>query len=492
MGSVMLNMMQPLTMGMPLVGVRATVNGYTDAMKMMTKYATLRSKLGARISDTKRKEIMKEAFSETIVLPDGTSYRVQFEELADINKSAFHMVDEASLRSAQAAEPGALKYWLLEGTMKPFEKAEWFNRLTMAHAAKHVRKRTNKMNTREDVGRMKDDAADLVQRTQFGSDPVNRPEIFYSKYFENPLARQFLQFPLRQLTGTLLNPGEMGGSALKHIIKAMGYSAIAYEIGKPIGMDLSRGLFVGSIAESVGGDRFLRERDPTGALVTNFAPPALDIVLNGVKAVGSGDIELLGKTLPRLIPGGVGLNRALGIATELPLPPGMQTTHADWGNMKGGQVPIFKDDGRFVGNMDALGVVLKGLGTDMRQLKEPQQLSSFLLTNREQMREYRRQWISAVLGNNIGEAEKVKIEFEKRFKLPLTVSRTQMKNAIKLREQSVVSRVGDTMERASRSAFQKFIPENYFERGPEPQVDSSTARYIWSNIQQGQNPPAAP
>ena len=488
MGSVMLNMLQPITMGMPLVGVGAAMRGYQDSMKMMAGYASDRMKMGARITDSQKMELLEKHFTETIQLADGTTRKVNFADLSDIGLSPFQIVDEASLRSGYKRPAGPAEYWLFEGTMKPFEKAEWFNRLTMAHAAKHVRRRAGKLNTSEDVGRLKDDAATLVQKTQFGSDPVNRPEIFYSKYFENPLARQFLQFPLRQITGTLLNPQEMGGSVLKHIIKAMGYSAIAYETGKNLlDMDVSRGLFVGSVTDLVGGDRFFKERDATGSLAGNIAPPALDILVNATQAVGTGDLELLKETIPRMIPGGVAFSRLVGAAGQVPMAAGLQRQYADWSNMKEGQVPVYKSDGRLIGNMNASSVVLKALGADMRQYKEPQELNKFLLANREQMKEYRRKWISSVLGNNLGEAERIKAEFEGRFKMPLTVSKAQMKNAVKLREQSVVSRVGDTMEKASRTTYQSEIPQNYFERVDSPQVEAETARYIWSTMQ-GQNP----
>ena len=488
LGSVMLNMLQPVTMGMPLVGVGAAMRGYRDSMKMMAGYASDRMKMGARISDSQKAELLEKHFTETIQLADGTTRRVNFAELSDIGLDPFRMVDEASLRSGYKRPKGAAEYWLFEGTMKPFEKAEWFNRVTMAHAAKHVRRRAGKLNTAEDVSRLRDDAAELVQKTQFGSDPINRPEIFYSKYFENPLARQFLQFPLRQITGTLLNPQEMGGSALKHIIKAMGYSAIAYEVGKnALDMDVSRGLFVGSVTDLVGGDRFFTERDPTASFAANIAPPALDILVSGAQAVGTGDLELLKETIPRLIPGGVAFSRLMGATGQVPMAAGLQRQYADWSNMQGNKVPVYKSDGRLVGNMDASSVVLKALGADMRQYKEPQELNKFLLANREQMKDYRRQWISSVLGNNIGEAERVKAEFESRFKMPLTVSKSQMKNAVKLREQSVVSRIGDTMEKASRTAYQGEIPQNYFERVDSPQVEAETARYIWSTMQGQQN-----
>jgi hypothetical protein len=489
MGSVMLNMLQPITMGMPLVGVGATVRAYRDSMRMMAGYASDRVKMGGRITDAQKQDLLNKHFVEDVVLADGTVQKVNYAELADIGVDPFHMVDEASLRSGYKKASGPLEYWLFEGTMKPFEKAEWFNRLTMAHAAKHVRRRAGKLRTYEDVGRLRDDASDLVQRTQFGSDPVNRPEIFYNKYFQNPLARQFLQFPLRQITGTFMNAQDMGGSGLKHIIKAMGYSAIAYETGKNVlDMDLSRGLFVGSIAETFGGDRFFREQDPTGSLTSTLAPPALDIVLNAAQAIGSGDVEFLKEIIPRTIPGGVAVSRVLGAAPSVPGAIGLQRNFADWSNVKEGQVPFYKADGRFLGNMDASSVIFKALGADMRQFKEPQQLSGFMLKNRDQMREYRRNWISNVLSNNIQGAEDVKNEFERRFKLPLTVSKSQLKNAVKLRESSVVARISDTMEVQARKPYREFVPDNYFDKAESPKIEAETAQYIWQNLQSSQNP----
>jgi hypothetical protein len=491
LGSIQLNMLQPLTMGMPLVGVGPTVKGYVDAFKQMVNYASDRASMPARMTDAQRAELMRKHFTERMTV-GGVERDVDFSELADIGKSAFHMVDEANLRSGYRQKEGGLKYWLFEGTMKPFEKAEWFNRLTMAHASKHARISAGKLNSLEDLGRMKDDTISLVQRTQFGSDPINRPEIFYSAYMNNPLARQFLQFPIRQITGTLLNPGEMGGSAFQHVIKAMGYSAIAYEIGKNApfigGLDLSRGLFAGSIVDTFGGDRFFRERDPTGALVSNFVPPALDVVINAAQAIGTQDFELLGETIPRVIPGGVAVSRALGVAGQVPAAIGFQREFANWSKMENGQVPVYKADGRFVGGFDPTTLLLRSLGTDLRSVKEPQQLSGFLLRNREQIREYRRKWISSVLGNNVGEAEQVKAEFEGRFGMPLTVTKAQMKNAIKLRERSVVSRIADTMEVAAKERYNQFIPDNYFDKAPEPEVDAQTARYIWSTLQSSKAP----
>ena len=193
-------------------------------------------------------------------------------------------------------------------------------------------------------------------------------------------------------------------------------------------------------------------------------------MINAAQAIGTQDFELLGETIPRVIPGGVAVSRALGVAGQVPAAIGFQREFANWSKMENGQVPVYKADGRFVGGFDPTTLLLRSLGTDLRSVKEPQQLSGFLLRNREQIREYRRKWISSVLGNNVGEAEQVKAEFEGRFGMPLTVTKAQMKNAIKLRERSVVSRIADTMEVAAKERY------------------NQTAQYIWSTLQERKAP----
>jgi len=492
MGSVTLNMLQPLTMGMPMLGASNTFGGWYDALGSMLKYAQARSKLGVRITDSQRQKLLQDSMTEEIVV-DGVKRKVDFSELADLGLDPFEMVDVASLRHGFRKPPGAVGYGLLELGMKPFEKAEWFNRLAMAHATKRAYRKAGKLNTTEDLSRLKVDAADIVQRTQFGSDPLNRPRIFYKGLLTNPLARQFLQFPVRQVTGTIMNPLQIGDGSFKNVLatatKAMGYSAITYEVGKNLlGTDLSRGLYVGSITDPFGGQRFLTADDPAKELLGGVLPPSVGMIATAAKAIPTGDWEALGNVIPQFIPNGIAISKAIGVLPQLPFSLGMQRNFADWSNMRDGKVPYYKADGRFLGHFNASETILKGLGADMSKFKESSEISAFMLKNREQMRDSRRQWIASVLANDVAQAERIKAKFEKKYGMPMTVTKTQMKSAIKLRDESVVSRIAAGTEVASRDQFMATVPGNYFDKPPETMVEAQTAKYIWANLNPTANP----
>ena len=122
-------------------------------------------------------------------------------------------------------------------------------------------------------------------------------------------------------------------------------------------------------------------------------------------------------------------------------------------------VPVYNTDGRFMGQYPTSDVVLRAFGADLGRFGNPQELSQFLLKNRDAIREGRRQYIAAVLGNNMSAAKRVKVDFEKRFGMPLTVTQDQMKQAVKLREESVVGRTLETMDVTARDMYKQAVEE---------------------------------
>jgi len=269
----------------------------------------------------------------------------------------------------------------------------------------------------------------------------------------------------------------------------MGYSAITYEVGKNLlGTDLSRGLYVGSITDPFGGQRFLTADDPAKELLGGVLPPSVGMIATAAKAIPTGDWEALGNVIPQFIPNGIAISKAIGVLPQLPFSLGMQRNFADWSNMRDGKVPYYKADGRFLGHFNASETILKGLGADMSKFKESSEISAFMLKNREQMRDSRRQWIASVLANDVAQAERIKAKFEKKYGMPMTVTKTQMKSAIKLRDESVVSRIAAGTEVASRDQFMATVPGNYFDKPPETMVEAQTAKYIWANLNPTANP----
>ena len=169
---------------------------------------------------------------------------------------------------------------------------------------------------------------EMVSASQFGGSTLNTPMAFQGvgplgRLGNNPLMRQFISFPLRSLTALthdsakLADRGPLKGIT-QDLIRGMGISAIFYEAGKnTFGADLSPGLFGASLTQAVGGDRFFKDGNEYIPI-----PPIVDIPMNLVRgALDPGQRDLLQNNIPRLIPGGLALSRAINLTFKLPEDP---------------------------------------------------------------------------------------------------------------------------------------------------------------------------
>jgi hypothetical protein len=317
--------------------------------------------------------------------------------------------------------------------------------------------------------------------------------MFYTDYLRNPAIRQFLQFPVRSAVNIAVMPGMVGGTrnvlgmevrspfgiASVDTMRMLGVSAIAYEVGKNmLGADLSRGLSVGFIPD------IDVEKDESLQLPV---PPFADAMYSGVRSVlAGGDKEIMSDVVPLLVPGGIAISRALGALpkSESLQALGLQKRYAAWDQRdEEGNVPVFDQDSRLLGMYSGSDIVLRSLGTDMGRFQNQGEVTQFLLKNRDQMRDLRRQWIAAVLANNMSQAQKVKANYERQFGMPLTVTQQQMKEAMKIREESVASRTLGSMDkdlqRQYADVMQATVPQAML--SPQMPVEQG-AMYVWSNL----------
>ncbi len=450
MGTVLINLLQPLQ-SIHQLGFKNTVKAYAQSFEQIGEYMKVRRKLGPGASPAQIRTAMSTAFQRRF-----GAGSIDVSSLADIG-SSWGMVEQAGYGTAPLV--GKPQFNLLETLMKPFQLSETLNRTVTANAMLNAYERAGRVSA-DDAVRAGQDAFQAVQMFQFGSSPLNRPAMFYLPGLRNPAFRQFAQYGLRSFTNVFAIPKIVDPNrrapVLQDFAKLMAVSAVAYEVGKnALGVDLSRGLAFG-MTDLVGGQQALQGDQPP-----LYIPPVVDVGWNAVKYLGTGDGEILQDILPRIIPGGVAVSRLIGT-----LPPseplqalGLQRTYADWRQSESGMVPVYNTDGRFMGQYPTSDVVLRSFGADMGRFSQPQELSQFLLKNRDAIREGRRQYIAAVLGNNMGAAKRVKVDFEKRFGLPLTVTQEQMKQAIKLREESVVGRTLESIDKTARDVYQQAVEE---------------------------------
>ena len=450
MGTVLINLLQPLQ-SVHQLGFRNTVKAYAQSFEQIGEYLKVRRKLGPAASPADIKAAMSASFRRRF---GGTD--IDISALADIG-STWGTIEQAGYGATPLV--GKPQFSLLETMMKPFQLSETLNRTVTANAMLNAYERVGRVGA-DDAVRAGQDAALAVQLFQFGSSPLNRPAAFYLPGLRNPAFRQFAQYGIRSFANVFAIPKMVDPTrkapVMQDLARLMAVSAVAYEVGKNVlGADLSRGLAFG-MTDLVGGQQALQGDQPP-----LYIPPVVDVGWNAVKFLGTGDSEILQDILPRVIPGGVAVSRLIGAAppSETLQAVGLQRTYADWRQSESGNVPVYNTDGRFMGQYSTSDVVLRAFGADLGRFNNPQELSQFLLKNRDAIRDGRRQYIAAVLGNNMGAAKRVKVDFEKRFGMPLTVTQDQMKQAIKLREESVVGRTLETMDVTARDMYRRAVEE---------------------------------
>lgn len=486
LNTALTNLLQPLH-NLHQLGFKNTVRAYGQTIEMMYNYAGERSKLGRNASPAEIEAAMDRSFKRTLTGGVNTNLR----EVADIG-SAWNSVEKAGYGSQLTQPSGGI----FELVMKPFQATEMVNRVATANAVLNAAEEgwlAGGRSNRLDPYRAQQDARQAVEMMQFGSSPLNRPLMFYNDYLRNPAIRQFLQFPVRSAVNIIAMPGMIGGerNVLGMEIKnkygvmgvdaarMLGVSAIGYEVFKNMfDADVSRGLAVGWAPE------IDVEKDKKFVLPT---PPFAEAMYSGVRAVMSGgDKEVMSDIVPLLIPGGVALSRALGGApkSEALQALGLQKKFADWSAPDAeGNIPMYDAEGRMLGMYSGADIVLRSLGTDMGRFNNQTEVTKFLLSNRDQMRDIRRQWIASVLGNDMMKAGKIKANYERQFGMPLTVTQQQMKQAVRVREESVSSRTIDSIDKDLKQQYQDIMGASV------PNATGTTtfpieqnAQYVWSNL----------
>lgn len=463
LASVTMNMMQPLLLAANYGGLGNVLKAYTAAFKELGGYITERvGKYGFKaLTDEDHAALISKHFKYADV--DG-------ENLIQIGRDTFSTLDTISYKSDLLTGVGRKESYFYDYPMKLFEKAEWLNRSVAAHSVENAYKAAgrNIASGTPDYYRMLRDVDEFVGSTQFGGNTLNTAMAFqgegpFGRMGNNPLMRQFLSFPTRSLTSLTYEAARMGERGMlkgvsQDLVRGLGISAIFYEVGKnTFGVDLSPGLYGASLGQVFGGERFFQDGNEWIPV-----PPVIDIPMNLVRgALDPGQRELLQNNIPRLIPGGVALSRAMGMAPDLPnsplfgLPGALQKTYVDFNQRTPeGNVAVFKGDGTLIDYQSPGMIFAKQLGVDLGQFKSTADFDGYLIKNRDQILEYRRKAIQALLNNEIPKMQAVKAEFKRRYGMELTISKDQLDSAMQNRTVSRTERILDRMPPELRGQFQ--------------------------------------
>lgn len=449
LGSMAINLMQPLVLASVGADWRDVAYAYGKAAGEMGTYISKRLKNPKLFIDAMEQEkLIGESFKwakNSGITPDWT-------KLLDAEAARFH-----------GSGTGGKWDRALSLTMKGFEKTEWFNRSVTAHLMERMYKRAGRDPLTDP--HFQADQERYVQLTQYGAHPLETPMVFAKREslsskmagkLSNPLTRMFMSFPVRTLSAGLRTMPKLGEEKYqvglaKVLVRSMGLSALTYELGKGLlGVDLSRGLAASAFTDVLGGERFLQGGDVVPL------PPVLRIPLDFVRGTAGGDWGMVTDAFARAaVPGGVAFMRALNVMPRLPdvvggLPQRLQKTYADYGNPDPatGTVPLYKGDGTLIEYRRPSEIVARALGVDLGTWGQQGELDGYLIQQRAEIVRYRQQFLMKLAANDVAGALNVRKAFGTKFKdpktgvpLPLTVTREQIDSYLKNRVMGRTERI---------------------------------------------------
>jgi hypothetical protein len=282
-----------------------------------------------------------------------------------------------------------------------------------------------------------------------------------SHFFGGPLAmpralmgmpqpfRQFLQFPLR-FAGFLHSSPRWGPDPTKLDFGTIGRvllgSTAAYTVGKNLaGVDLAPGLLWGALPLPT------YEQAPFHPFP--FVPPAVSVAGSAVKALTSGEAKPLMSALTLLTPGGVAARRAYK---------SLSPKFADYNTpTPDGRIPLYNENHALVGTYSPMQLFMRSVGVTPSSVAGEQGAAKWLLSQRDKIRQLRREYLEAATKNNWHEAEKINQQFQKDYPGlgPLQIKKSDLNAIHNRREISRLNRILKGFPAAYRPMFAGMVAE---------------------------------
>lgn len=430
------NMMQNIGTTMNFTGPAGLVRGLTEVANRMPKYMSTAKKVGF---DKAMRQVFPEYYAEF-----GAEGIMDAIAMGDSS-----MEGQMAGRYVKGAVGKTLK---VMGA--PFGMSEKFNRLTSFYSF-------HNMGLKDGLApeMAREMAGNMTRFTQFTGGVTGQPKILRGVF---PPFRQFMHYPMRYLE-MLYGAQRMGGDPTQRSLGVLGRGLVAstavYELGKNLmGVDLSSGLMFGSLPKPgyEGGPFY----------PFPFVPPAVSLGGEALRSVATGNYDKLKEAAWLGVPSGLAIRRA--IKTFSP-------KYADYKNRTmDGKIPLYNDKGMLINSLSPMQLIGKGLGVNLSAVKGEQGLMEYLLRHKEDMREYRRQYLEALSQNNLEKAQQINSDYMDKYKDvgPIVVKKSDIR-AINTRKQ--VSRLNRTISGFPTEA------RGLFSQMVEQAGLSEMAQYINSN-----------
>ena len=388
------------------------------------------------------------------------AFRAAFPEYVNDMGDASQIVE--SLLAGDIAKEGFARKMLTggawekikSGMLMPFSTSEGFNRIITYYAGRnhHLYQNAHKLTgaTSAAKGQIFKEAGKvgqtLTMTTQFTGGPLGIPKALINVWAP---WRQFMHFPTR-MAGLLHGSLRMGQDPTKMdwgtIGRTLAGSTALYTGARNLlGVDLSAGLMAGALpVPTYEGSPFYP---------WPLVPPLAGVIGTGAKALLTGSVEGLGAAGALMVPGGIGARKAY------------RTLHPKYADYKNktpdGRIPIYNNKHALIGAMTLFQLTLRALGLKPAGIAAEQGAARWLLSQREKIRAYRRDYLQALSENDNKKAGDVQQEFQKAYPElgPLQVKKSDIKALENRREISRLHRIEKGLPSAYRPLFSQILGE---------------------------------
>ncbi len=286
----------------------------------------------------------------------------------------------------------------------------------------------------------------LNMMANFTGGPLGLPKALINM---NPVWRQFAHFPLR-FAGMIQGSLRMGADPNKidwgTMGRALAGSTATYIAARNmLGVDLSSGLLTGALP--------LPQYEKSPFYPWPVVPPAAQLIGTGVMALAKGDVEGLAESAGLLLPGGIAVKRAYQT---------LSPHYADYTNpTPDGRIPLYSRNKSLIGTLTPMELTLRSIGLRPTNISAEVGAAKWLLSQRDRIRQYRRNYTEALAQNDMGKAEKVNAEFQRVYPElgPLQIKKTDLRALENRKQISRLTRIEKGFPTAYRPLFSQVIAE---------------------------------
>ncbi len=415
------------------------VPGSEGALKKMGDYLRM-----ITVDGKSTKEAFRLAFSEYV------------DDLGDASQIVESMLagDIAKEGIARRMMSGSTWEKVKRGMLMPFSTSEGMNRVVSYYAGRnqHLYQNAHKLagatsavrkQIMSEAGKV---GQTLTMTTQFTGGPLGIPKALINTW---PPWKQFMHFPMR-FAGMLQGSVRMGADPSKMdwgtIGRTLAGSTAMYVGAKNLlGVDISQGLMMGALPiPTYEGSPFYP---------FPLVPPAVGVLGTAGKALLTGESKNLAATAALLVPGGIATRKAYR---------SLSPRFADYrGKTPEGRIPIYNDKKALIGTMSPLQLTLRALGLKPAGMAAEQGAAQWLLSQREKIRAYRRDYLQALMENDTNKAGKIQAEFQKGYPElgPLQVKKSDIRAITNRREITRLHRIEKGLPAAYRPLFSQILGE---------------------------------